>query len=285
MRIGQLLSPDPPVYPVSPVYILSTPSKKSPLASALRCNSTPEIGGISEDEFACESIRPAFNDVDDVVLAGVDGSLLCLQACFNELGLVDRSDLQCATMKCKTYAEVSVGQSCRVALWGLEGISSLQGWDEIKKVWQSIYIWSIGSIVSVHSSMSQSMSTFLGMNTAVEVLDSVETPENTRFIPAAYKRSSSQFDFWWGCTFQSWNQSLGSSVMECWSLAWCVGIHWGYNPQILTIAPNFLGHPSGCSTVFSGFAMYVHVPFKKHQQNRGGKFHHHFSSTWKNCDL
>lgn len=105
MRIGQHLSPDPPVYPVSPVYILSTPSKKSPLASALRCNSTPEIGGISEDEFACESIRPACNDVDDVVLAGVDGSLLCLQAFFNELGLVDRSDLQCA-MKCKTYAEV-----------------------------------------------------------------------------------------------------------------------------------------------------------------------------------
>ena len=24
------------------------------------------------------------------------------------------------------------------------------------------------------------------------------------------------------------------------------GIHWGYNPLILTFDPNFLGHPSGC---------------------------------------
>ena len=34
------------------------------------------------------------------------------------------------------------------------------------------------------------MSTCLGMNKAVEVLDSLETPENTRVIPAAYTKGA-----------------------------------------------------------------------------------------------
>jgi len=54
---------------------------------------------------------------------------------------------------------------------------------------------------------------------------------------------------------------------------------WGYNPQILTIDPNFLGHPSGCSTVFSGFAIYVHVPLININKDEVGSFTiNHFSS-------